>query len=176
MVRLEFGARSDPWPVERRSITALVADEFPALFDEPRVWVRALTPDRTFWEKAMLLHEETFRPPSRPQGRRLSRHYYDLARLIEAGVSREAATDLDLFARVAAHRQLYFRQTWVDYGTLAPGTLRIAPLPEREAEWRRDYDAMRGEMLAGDPPTFDEILIMVRRFEREFNAASGRQT
>lgn len=60
----------------------------------------------------------------------------------------------------------------MDYDTLAPGRLRIAPLPDREADWRRDYDAMRGEMLAGDPPTFDDILMMIRRFEREFNAAS----
>ncbi len=174
-VRLEFGARSDPWPVERRIIRPLVADESPSLFDRPDVDVRALSPVRTFWEKAMLLHEETFRPADRPQRRRLSRHYYDLARLIDAGVGRDAAQDTTLFARVAAHRELYFRQTWVDYTTLAPGTLCLAPAPAREPEWRRDYDAMRGEMLAGDPPTFDDILMAVRRFEHEFNAASGDQ-
>ena len=159
--------------MERRTITAIVAEEFPTLFDTPEVDVRALSPVRTFWEKAMLLHEETYRPLDRPQRRRLSRHYYDLARLIEAGIGDKAAGDMDLFKRVAAHRELYFRQTWVDYSTLAPGTIRIAPLPERESEWRRDYEAMRGEMLAGSPPAFDDILMMIRRFEREFNARSG---
>jgi hypothetical protein len=159
--------------VERRTITALVADQFPSLFDTPEVEVRSLSPVRTFWEKAMLLHEETYRPLDRLQRRRLSRHYYDLARLIEAGIGDEAVANIELFQRVAAHRELYFRQTWVDYSTLAPGTIRIAPLPEREPEWRRDYEAMRGEMLAGSSPAFDDILMMIRRFEREFNARSG---
>lgn len=168
-VKLEFGARSDPWPVEHRTITSFVMEQFPDLFEKPRVEVRALTPVRTFWEKVMLLHEEGFRPPDRQQRSRLSRHYYDIARLIEAGVGRAAANDKDLFARVAAHRAIYFRQTWVDYATLAQGQLRIVPAPDREAAWRRDYDAMRGEMLGGNPPTFDEILTRVREFENEFN-------
>jgi len=61
-------------------------------------------PRRTFWEKAMLLHEETFRPGDKARRKAyMARHYYDLFRLIKAGVAAEAAADLDLFRRIAAH-------------------------------------------------------------------------
>jgi hypothetical protein len=62
VVKLEFGSRSDPWPTESRRIAPIVAERLPALFDAPGSMVRALRPERTFWEKAMLLHEERFRP------------------------------------------------------------------------------------------------------------------
>ena len=82
------------------------------------VSVRAVSLERIFWEKAMLLHEETFRPPEKKRKARMVRHYYDLYRLIDAGIGHKAAGDLELFERIAAHRQVYFRYTWVDYDTL----------------------------------------------------------
>ena len=36
--------------------------------------VRTVTPERTFWEKAMLLHEETFRTLGAGPKARLARH------------------------------------------------------------------------------------------------------
>lgn len=63
---------------------------------------RAYTPERTFWEKAMLLHEETFRSSAGGPKARLARHYYDLWRLITKGVAVKAVADHELFARVAA--------------------------------------------------------------------------
>jgi hypothetical protein len=169
IVRLEFGARSDPWPTEARWVTALVAMDHPTLFDDPGGIVSALTPARTFLEKLMLLHEETFRPASKPRRLRLSRHYYDVARLILAGVGEAAIADEPLFARVAEHRQLYYRQTWVDYATLRRGSIRLLPPPDQADEWRRDYDAMQGTMLGPDAPTFEELLDTVGTFERTLN-------
>lgn len=79
------------------------------------------------------------------------------------------AADHDLFDHCARHRQLFFKQSWVDYGTLHKGSLRLIPLPEQLDEWRRDYEAMRGEMFFDDPPGFDEILAVVKQFEETFN-------
>lgn len=171
VVKLEFGARSDPWPVEPRQIGPLVAEAFPSLFDAPHCTVRTLRPERTFWEKVMLLHEETFRPADKPRRARMARHYYDVWRLIEAGVARSAAADDELFARTAQHRQDYFRQNWVDYGTLVRGRVQMLPQPEQEAQWRADYQAMRSAMFVHEPPPFEAILDAVRRFQDEFNSA-----
>lgn len=171
VVKLEFGARSDPWPVEQRPVTPFVAEEFPRLFDTPACIVRALLPERTFWEKVMLLHEEGFRPPNKIRRPGMARHYYDVWRLIEAEVAARAAADLTLFEQVAAHRKVYFRQNWVDYDTLKRGTIQMAPRPEQVEEWRRDYAAMQGEMFIGTPPVFDEILATIASFQSEFNSA-----
>lgn len=171
VVKLEFGARSDPWPVEHREVTSIVAEEFPQLFDAPACTVRALLPERTLWEKVMLLHEERFRPSSKIRRPRMARHYYDVWRLIEAGVAARAAADLNLFEQVAAHRKVYFRQRWVDYDTLKRGTIQMVPQPEQLEEWRQDYSAMQGEMFLGTVPEFDEILARITSFQSEFNSA-----
>jgi hypothetical protein len=65
--------------------------------------------------------------------------------LIKKDVAEEAVADADLFGRVAAHREAYFRISWVDYSTLRRGSLQLIP------------------------PDFDEILGVVGDFERDFN-------
>jgi hypothetical protein len=79
VVKIELGARSDDWPHEEKSIQPYVIEHFPALDPSPFFSVRVLAAERTFWEKACLLHEETFRPPGKPRKFRMARHYYDLA-------------------------------------------------------------------------------------------------
>jgi len=100
---------------------------------------------------------------------KLSRHYHDLHRLVERGVGAAAAAETGLLERVVAHRRVFFRYAWMDYATMQRGSLRLAPLPAQESDWRRDYEAMRGEMFFGELPTFDDVLTTVRRFETEVN-------
>lgn len=170
-VKIEMGARSDDWPDEERPIQPYLAQHVPTLADGAEFPVNTLTAERTFWEKAMLLHEETFRPDDKPRNLRMSRHYYDLWCLIERGVADRAAADKDLFRRCAEHRQIFFRQNWVDYDTLNPGTLRVLPANAHLADWRRDYEQMQGPMFFGDSPAFDDILKSVAEFQQRFNAA-----
>ena len=150
-------------------ILPYLAQAFPDLFPQSIFLVRAVSPNRTFWEKAMLLHEETFRPPEKKRKARMARHYYDLYRLIDAGIGHEAAGDFELFDRIAAHRQVYFRYTWVDYDTLRPGRLKLVPPREQLAIWKSDYSAMKDEMFFGNPPAFEDLMETVQAFQDEFN-------
>ena len=174
-VKIEMGARSDADPAESINIRTYISDALPDLFSEPEFSVRAVTPIRTFWEKAMLLHEETFRPADKTRRREyMARHYYDLYRLIQGGIANEAAGDLDLFHRIAAHRQVYFRHTWVDYATLVPGQLRLLPRDEQMSDWRADYENMRQEIFYGEVPAFDEIMTTVGDFQQRVNHGAER--
>jgi len=169
VVKIELGARSATEPVEERHIQPYLTEAFPDLMSESVFSLRTVAARRTFWEKAMLLHEEGFRPADRPRRARLSRHYYDLWCLIRAGVAAEAVADLDLFERVAEHRKAFFKQSWVDYDTLRTESLRVVPQPKQVADWRRDYEAMRAEMFFAEPPTFDEVLAAIRQFEEDLH-------
>lgn len=120
----------------------------------------------------MLLHEETYRPADKSRKVRLARHYYDLWCLIEKGVAARATQDLNLFKRIAAHREIYFNWSWMDYGTLRKGALRLLPLESQMQDWRRDYQAMAGEMFFGKVPAFDEIMRVVGKCEKRFNDPS----
>ena len=67
VVKIELGARSDDWPAESCTITPYVAEALPQAIPNAAFFVAALAAERTFWEKAMLLHEETFRPADKPR-------------------------------------------------------------------------------------------------------------
>jgi hypothetical protein len=169
LVKIELGARSDTWPTETPIIKPYLADAFPAIFTIDKFPVQAVAPERTFWEKAMLLHEERFRPAQKTRKGRLARHYYDLWCLIKKGIAKRAMGNPDLFSVVAEHRAVFFNQNWVDYNTLRPGSLSLIPREDQILTWRQDYNAMRGVMFFGAVPDFDEILEIVSGFEREFN-------
>lgn len=169
VVKIELGARSDTEPSETPMVQPYLAEAFPDLLPDCSFPLRAVAARRTFWEKAMLLHEETFRPADKPRRARLSRHYYDLWCLITKGVASEAMEDRELFDRVASHRRTFFRQSWVDYETLQKGSLRLIPRLDSIGEWLRDYEAMRETMFFDDPPDFDEVLSVIRKFENDFN-------
>ena len=166
-VKIELNARADVDPTESVEIRPYISDVFTSLLPEPGTTVRAVMPTRTFWEKAMLLHEETFRKRHR-QG--MARHYYDLYRLIRAGIGDHSVLDMELFRQIVAHRRVFFRYTWFDYSTLDIGRLRLVPAEADRSVWQADYESMQGEMFYGDVPTFDEILAVVGDFQTKLNA------
>ena len=172
VVKIELGARSDDWPHEERSIQPYVLEQFPVLDANPTCRVRVLAAERTFWEKACLLHEETFRPPDKPRKIRMARHYYDLWCLLRAGVAERALGNHALFQRVAEHREIFFRYSWVDYTTHKPGTFRLIPPAEHLAYWKADYQAMLGPMFFGETPSFEDLMAAVAEFEADFNRSA----
>ena len=79
----------------------------------------------------------------------------------------------DLFKRVVAHREVFFRRSAEAQATLRPGSLRLLPVAERQPDWRRDYEAMQETMFFGESPQWTEILRVVGEFESRFNAVAG---
>jgi len=176
VVKIELGARSDDWPHVARIIRPYVLEHFPMIDSDSACTVSVLAAERTFWEKACLLHEETFRPADKPRKIRMARHYYDLWCLLRAGVGERALADMALFRRVAEHREIFFRHSWVDYSTHKPGTFRLAPPDAHLANWRNDYQEMVGPMFFGDVPDFNEMIVAASDFAVRFNAAPIQET
>lgn len=168
MVKIEMGARADHWPSESRTITPYVAEQFPKGFQEGSCSVKVLSAERTFWEKATILHAEFHRPPDKGMPERFSRHYCDFYEMVRRGVGASAVAKLELLARVAAHKSLFFKTSWARYGEAARGSLRIAPPEHRVKALRDDYARME-QMFFGEPPAFDDILALLRQWESGFN-------
>ncbi|KDR86530.1 hypothetical protein L905_11775 [Agrobacterium sp. TS43] len=168
-VKLELGARGDPWPTEEKVIRPYAADDYPDFFELPDTSVTVLSARRTFWEKATALHAEAHRPPDSPTPQYFSRHYYDLAMLLATDEGQAAATDVELLAQVAKHKATFFRSGWASYNTARPGTLRLFPDENRLKDLRADYRAMAPMMFDDSPPSFDEILAKVAAFQETTN-------
>jgi len=168
-VKLEFGARGDPWPIEERVVRPYAAENFPDFFEAPDVPVVVLSARRTFWEKATALHAEAHRPSQSSTPKYFSRHYYDLAMLLDTDEGRVAAADFELLAQVAKHKAIFFRSAWASYDTARPGSLRLIPDDSRIKSLRVDYKAMGPMMFDEMPPSFDVVLAKIRIFQESIN-------
>ncbi len=170
-VRLELGARGDPWPAASRTIKPYAAEERPDLFQAPDCDVNTLAIERTFWEKATILHAEHHRPRDKATGDRMSRHYYDLVMIGRSVFADAAIARIDLLETVAKHKDLYFRSRWANYENAKPGTLRLVPPEGRFAELKSDYEKM-APMFFGQPPAFGDLMGALDELERRINKAS----
>lgn len=168
-VKLELGARGDPWPTETKIIRPYAAENYPGFFEEPDSAVTVLSARRTFWEKATALHAEAHRPTETATPQYFSRHYYDLAMLLHTDEGKAAVADLDLLETVAKHKAIFFRSGWASYDTARPGTLRLMPSEVRIKDLRADYRAMAPMMFDEKPPAFDEILAQIRKLQDALN-------
>jgi hypothetical protein len=168
VVRMEFGARSDFWPATEAEVRCYAADEFPDQFQNPVARVRVLEAKRTFWEKATILHAEFHRQNRAGGAGRLSRHYYDLARLATSRIRKEALADLALLSEVAHHKDFFFASAQARYDEARPGTLRLVPAEDLRRLLESDYRQM-AEMFFGEQPSFKEVLSTLTDLEREIN-------
>jgi len=168
VVKIEMGARADHWPCETKTVMPYVAEQFPQGFRAVNCALKALSVERTFWEKATILHSEYFRPVDKPSPARLSRHYCDFHELIRKGVAKQATDQLELLKRVSEHKGLFFKSSWAKYDEAAKGTLRIAPPEHRMKAMREDYARMQ-EMFFGQPPLFDPMMNALKQWELQFN-------
>lgn len=83
-----------------------------------------------------------------------------------------ALANKTLFRRVAEHREIFFRYSWVDYSTHKPGTFRLTPPADHIANWRADYREMLVPMFFGETPTFEQMMAAAAEFEKTFNATA----
>lgn len=170
VVKVELGARSDTEPRERIRVQSHLAKALVDAVEEPESVVMAVSPQRTFLEKVMLLHEESYRGEDAALNGRMSRHLYDVVRLAEAGIGERALADPGLFERVAEHRRVFFARNRASHATLARGQLKLVPRGERLERWREDYRRMQDAMFWREPPTFDQLVDVLRSVEARMNA------
>ena len=164
-VRLEIGPLASWVPFAEYTIRPYAAEEFPKVFIKPDCKVKAIKAERTFWEKATILHHEAFRPERSPQPLRYSRHYYDLSKMASSDVKNNALADKGLLESVVE----FYPRAWARYDLAKLGTLRLVPAGHVLKSLKDDYRAMR-DMIFGNYPEFDDVLSVLQDLENEINS------
>jgi hypothetical protein len=130
--------------------------------------------ERTFWDKVVILHglRQWFdaRGTLRGGGQRISRHYYDVHRLLDSDVGRAASADQALGADCVRHARMFFNSPALNLATAAPGSFTLSPSAAMATELARDYAAMAG-MIFGKAPALEEVLGRVAELEARINQA-----
>ena len=165
-IRLEIGALAAWTPTQEVAIRPYISEVYPNEFGDNFFTVRTTTPERTFWEKATILHREAFRPDSSKVPSRMSRHYYDIDRMAKLGVLDKALLQPELLEQVASFKAKFYPQKWARYDLANFESLRLVPPTSALDELRRDYEAMEG-MFYGLYPKFEELMKNISEIEKK---------
>ena len=168
-VKIEFGSLTDQQPIGEHPVRPMIAEQFPDALAVREVTVVAMEAERTFWEKATILHDASLRPADKEFKPRSCRHYYDTVLLGEHAAGTRAMTRLDLLERVTRFKDLFFKSSWSDYASAKPGTFRLVPPEARRAEVEADYEKMQDFFMV-PPPTFEDLWERLRAVETRINA------
>lgn len=169
IVRIELGARPENQPTETHLIQPYAAEEFPQMFEKPTCEIKVLSVERTFWEKATILHDQFHRADDYKTADRISRHYYDFYMLGKNGVSETALANLDLLESVVINKKSFFYRAGAKYEEALVGELHLVPSPTRLNALKRDYEKM-DSMFFVAPPKFDDIVKLLSKLEKEINS------
>ena len=166
-VILEIGPLAAWIPSKKYTIKPYAAEVFPQVFMNPECDVIVIKAERTFWEKATILHQEAHRKGVvRP---RYSRHYYDMFQLHQSEIKQQAFDNLTLLNNVREFKKRFYPSSWANYDDAKPGSFKLMPTPINIPELKKDYRSMQ-IMIFGVKPSFDDILDKLQNLENEINS------
>lgn len=155
-VKIEISCLSMDEPTEERQIHSLIGETFEEEDTDANYAIRTVVPTRTFLEKMFLLAEEFQK--DKPRSIRMSRHLYDLEKLMDTEYGQEALADRTLYDAIVEHRRAYYALKSVNYDLHAPATINFM-IPEQAIEsWKTDYADMRHFFIYGQSLEFDALM------------------
>lgn len=155
-IKIEVSALSMDEPTTLCDIHSLIGESFEGEDTDANSKVKVVTPTRTFLEKLFLLAEEFQK--EKPRSVRMSRHLYDLEKLMNTQYGREALADVTLYNAIVAHRKTYYALKYIDYNLHNPKTINFL-IPKKEIEsWKADYADMRRFFIYGNSLEFDVLM------------------
>ncbi len=168
IIRLEIGALAAWSPSHPTKIKSYIAEIYPTIFSICESIIETTTPERTFWGKATILHQEAFRPENSFIPDRYSRHYYDLYCLANTSVKDKAIAQPELLNEVSYFKSKFYPRNWARYDLAKIGTIKLYPAAHSIERLKKDYKNM-SNMIYGSTPSFDELLDFIQKLENEIN-------
>ncbi|MDR0834219.1 MAG: nucleotidyl transferase AbiEii/AbiGii toxin family protein [Candidatus Symbiothrix sp.] len=169
-VVVEVGGRSMSEPLETVKLQSIIDEAFPnAAFAEKSFNAQVVVPERTFLEKICLLHEEFAKPQELVRTERMSRHLYDLERMMNTDIAEKSLSNKDLYHSIVEHRRLFVGLRGFDYSMLAPQTIKIVPPESVINLWKKDYETMQRTMIYGESLQFNELIERIKHLNERLN-------
>lgn len=170
-VKIEIGSRSLMEPSESVSIKSIIGELLPtANFADTDFVVQAVLPKRTLLEKAFLLHELFQSATLGKDINRMSRHLYDLEKLMDSELCKDVLLDVDLYNEIIKHRERFNSMAGVDYSTHQPQSIRFVPPESTWKDWEKDYLLMQENMIYGESLNFNGLMARITELNLRFNS------
>lgn len=172
-VKLEISCRSMLEPSEMLQMRSMIADSYSKEpFAEDTFGVNTADPRRTFLEKVFLLHEEFNRPAGCTRLDRITRHMYDIERMMDKPFASEAVNDAELYTEIVRHRSIMTAWHGMDYTTHHPSTIKFIPPEAVLPVLKEDYKKMRENFIYGNTLSFDKLISRLCELQGRFRQAT----
>lgn len=129
--------------------------------------------ERTFWDKIIILHGvrqwHDRRGELRQGGQRVSRHFYDVYRLLQHPDINTWLANQDLAQDCALHARLFFGSGDLGLELAECGSFTLTPSQPLSESLERDYVAMGG-MVFGVLPEIRDVVQSIEALEHRLNA------
>ena len=166
MVKIEISCLSLKEPYQPKAIRSIISERFPDEDTQTASTIPTVLPTRTFLEKAFLLNEEYQRP--NPRTIRMSRHLYDLERMMDTHYAAQALADSALYRTIVEHRRKFYRIKGIDYDTDLPDSIIFCPTGQLLDRMADDYRNMTSSFIYGTPPDFDTLIARMQELQARF--------
>lgn len=165
-VKVEISCLSMDEPFEMKTLGSIVSKYFPIEDEDSESTLPVVLPSRTFLEKAFLLNEEFQK--DQPRSLRMTRHLYDLERIMDTDFGKEALADRMLYDKIVEHRRKFYHVGYADYDKDYPDRIEFLP-PERcRTEWAADYALMVERFVYGEHLSFEKLLERIAELQERF--------
>jgi hypothetical protein len=156
VVKIEFNAMSLDEPYLEQEISTLIHSTYPDIDNEIKCMFKSVLPERTFLEKIFLLHEEYQK--NKPHTTRMSRHLYDLGKIMDTSFAISALENTDLYETIISHRKKFNNIQGIDYNAHYPAIIQICPPENLISSWKDDYERLRESFIYDETKkTFEEL-------------------
>lgn len=175
-VLIEFGVRNTTEPSQSHEIKTLLSKAVQPTLKLPIAMINTLQPERTFWEKATLIHVECHRGRLPVNPDRLSRHWYDLALLTNSWVGDSALAQQTILKDVIQHKKAFFNASYTHYDDCLAGKFRLTPNSNELKYLETDLKKMeQAGMFQTIPPSFETIINTLSEMENKINNSVIRE-
>ena len=168
---LEVGARSLIEPTDSRFVHSIISENFDIETNLAVADITTALPEKTFLEKAFLLHE-IFSGIGMMQADRKSRHLYDLEKMMDEEFAIAAISDNDLWNTIHHHREVFTRMSDVDYTPDIRQRICLIPPQPVINDWKKDYETMQASMIYGKSLSFDTLISRMEELQNRFRSGS----
>lgn len=168
-VKIEISCRSLMEPSDNIEMRSMIEDTYPdEEFSFPKFVVPTVVPGRTFLEKVLILHEEFNRPNGCSRIERITRHMYDIVKMMDKPFALEAMNNKTLYKDIVSHRSRFTAWSGLDYSTHLPHTITFVPPAHIDTTLRDDYRQMQMGFIYAEAPSFDEIMERLQDLQNQF--------
>ncbi|MCC6691398.1 MAG: nucleotidyl transferase AbiEii/AbiGii toxin family protein [Bacteroidia bacterium] len=170
-VLVEIGSRSLIEPFSSKQVRSFVGEYFSdTFFADKSIAIPTVNPERTFFEKIFLLHEEFQKPAGKMKVDRLSRHLYDIEKMMDTEFEKKALSDKKLYEHIVEHRKTITPLRGIDYSNHIPKKINFIPSSDIIDTWEKDYEKMQENMIYAESLTFEKLLKRLKELKEKINA------